>query len=197
MFQQSRPAAACGAVFAVVLFLAAGDGGYSPGREVLATLALTLAIPFLCHVGHVLRREGSSALVDAAVFAGVGGIVLKIASGAPEVARHEAHLTKGTATYDAFSKLADALTLTSLLPLAVFCVLTAVVALRTGALPAWLGVGAGITGAALAVNSAFVGATFMPAMLVFLLWSLVASIQQTRARSGRRAAVTPVGVPSR
>ena len=38
MFQQSRPAAACGAVFAVVLFLAAGDGGYSPGREVLATL---------------------------------------------------------------------------------------------------------------------------------------------------------------
>ena len=135
-------------------------------------------------------------LLAARVVLLVGGIVLKISSGAPDVARHEAHLAKGTATYDAFSKLADALTLTSLLPLAVFCVLTAVVALRTGALPAWLGVGAGITGAALAVNSAFIGATFVPAMLVFLLWSLVTSIQQVRAGSGRRAAVAPAEVPA-
>jgi hypothetical protein len=189
MSQQSRPAAACGAVFAVVLFLAAGDGGYSPAREVLATVALTLAIPFLCHVGHVLRRAGASSLVDAAVAAGVAGVVLKIASGAPEVATHEAHLHKGTATYDAFAKLADALTLTSLLPLAVFSVLTAVVALRTRALPAWLGIGAAVTDVALAVNSAVVGASFVPAMLVLLLWSLLASIHLVRAAAPQRVTV--------
>jgi hypothetical protein len=195
MFQQSRPAAACGAVFAVVLFLAAGDGAYSPAREVVATLALTLAIPFLGHVGNVLRRGGPSSLVDAAVAAGVGGIVLKIASGAPEVAYHEAHLAKGTATYDAFAKMADVLTVTSMFPLAAFCALTAVVALRTGTLPAWLGVGAGITAAALAVNGAVIGASFVPAIVVFMVWSLVASIHLVRAGSERWAGVAQPALP--
>jgi hypothetical protein len=189
MSQQSRPAAACGAVFAVVLFLAAGDGSYAPAREVVATLALVLAIPFLCYVGQVLRRDGSAALADAAVTAGVAGIVLKIASGAPDVALHEAHLHKGTATYDAFTQLAGAFTLTALFPLAVFCAATAIVVLRSGAMPAWLGIGAALTAAALGVNGAVVGATFVPAMILFMLWSLAASIHLVRAGSARRSGV--------
>jgi hypothetical protein len=184
----SRLAAASGAVFAVLLFAAAGDGSYSPVREVLATVALGLAIPFICRLGSLVR--GSTTDVDglagAAIGAGVVGIALKLASGAPEVAIHEAGLRSGSTTYDAFTQMAEATTVISLVPLAVFCALTAVLALRTGVLPRLLAIGWGVTAVALLANSAFVGASFVPAILLFLLWCVVTSVHLVRAGSPRR-----------
>jgi hypothetical protein len=80
-------------------------------------------------------------------------------------------------------------------PLAAFCVLTAVMAMRTHALPAWLGIGAGITAIALVVNGAVLDASFVPAIVVFLLWSLVASIHLVRVGTEPRAGVAQPALP--
>ena len=187
----SRLAAACGGVFAVLLFAAAGDGGYAPVREVLAMVALGLAIPFVWQVGRVLGSAAteSAGLAGAAVSAGVAGIVLKMASGAPDVAIHEAGLRSGTPTYDALTQLAEATTVVSLVPLAVFCGIAAALALGSGVLPRWLAVGAGVTAVALVVNSTAVGASFVPAILLFQLWTVITSVHLVRAGSSRRAEV--------
>jgi hypothetical protein len=69
----------------------------------------------------------------------------------------------------------------------VFCASTAIVALRTKVLPRWLGAGAAITAAALAVNGGFLEASFVPALLLFLVWTLASSIYLLR-RSSREPA---------
>lgn len=58
----SRLGAACGTVFALVLFAANGDGNqpFSGPRAVAGIIALTLAIPFLCYLCRILR-EGEGA----------------------------------------------------------------------------------------------------------------------------------------
>jgi len=194
MVQQpsSRSAAACGAVFALGLFLAAGDGGYSTARAVIATTALTLAIPFLCYLGRILRgAEGApNWVVDAAVASGITGIVLKLASGVPEVAQHQAHLGSGSEAQEALAGLAAASTVASLIPLALFCGATGALILRTKVLPSWVGVGAVVTAAALAVNGCVIGASFVPAVLIFLLWTLLTSLHLLRA-SWRRRSTSP------
>jgi hypothetical protein len=193
MIQQhpSRSAAACGVFFAVGLFGAAGDGGYSTTREVIATVALALAIPFMCYLGRILRgtEAPSNWMVDTAVAAGITGIVLKLASGVPEVAQHQAHLGSSSEANQALARLAAATTVASLIPFALFCVATGAVILRTKVLPRWVGIGAAVTAATLAVNGAVLGANFVPAMLVFLLWTLLTSLHLLRA-SWRRPSTT-------
>jgi hypothetical protein len=51
-----------------------------------------------------------------------------------------------------------------------------VIALREHVLPRWLGMSAALTAVALAVNAGFLFASFVPALLLFLLWTLVTSI---------------------
>jgi hypothetical protein len=54
-----------------------------------------------------------------------------------------------------------------------------VVAVRTRVLPRWLGYGAGVTAVALAVNATinlYSKGGFIPAFLLFLLWTLLAGI---------------------
>jgi hypothetical protein len=46
------------------------------------------------------------------------------------------------------------------------------VALRTRALPTWLAVFAALTGVTLLANAAAVDTQFMPALSVFILWTL-------------------------
>ena len=50
------------------------------------------------------------------------------------------------------------------------------IALRERVLPRWLGIFTGVTAVALAVNAGFVFASFVPALLLFLLWTLITSI---------------------
>jgi hypothetical protein len=64
------------------------------------------------------------------------------------------------------------------------------VAFRSGVLPRWLAVGSAATAAALAVNGCFLGASFVPALLLFLAWTLVASVHLVRA-AGRETAHLP------
>jgi hypothetical protein len=180
----SRLGAACGAVFAIVLTVAAGNGdqSFSGPRAAAGIAAITLAVPFIAYLCGVLRQAGGADgwLVSTAFGAGITGIVLKLGSGAPELAAHKAHLVAGTQLNTAINAIGDGATVLCLYPLAVFCAATAIVAFRTRALPRWLAVGAAVTAAALAVNGAFVGTGSVPALLLFLLWTLLASVHLLR-----------------
>ena len=186
----SRLGASCGIVFPIALFLAVGDGKqFAPWRVVVATWAIVLALPFLVYLYSLLRAaEGEDGwLSTAALVAGVAGILLKLTSHAPELAIHREGIAKGTALYKALDSTAGAATLASLYPLAICCAAVAVIALRERVLPGWLGMLAALTAAALAVNAAFVYASFVPAFLLFLLWTLLTSIVLLR-RSWRATA---------
>ena len=189
-----RVGAACGAVFAIVLTVAAGNGdqSFSGPRAVAGVAAITLALPFIAYLCGVLREaeRADGWLVSTAFAAGIAGIVLKLGSGAPELASHQAHLAAGTSLRTAINAIGDGATVLSLYPLAVFCAATAIVAFRTRALPRWLAAGAAVTAAALAVNGAFLGTGSVPALLLFLLWILLASVHLLR-RTWRTPA--PVG----
>jgi hypothetical protein len=189
-----RLGAACGAVFAIVLTVAAGNGdeSFSGPRAVAGIAAITLAVPFIAYLCSVLREaEGADGwLVSTALAAGITGIVLKLGSGAPELAMHKAHLIAGTQLNTAISAIGDGATVICLYPLAVFCAATAIVAFRTHALPRWLAVGAAVTAAGLAINGAFLGTNFVPALLLFLLWTLLASVHLLR-RTWRKPAPVP------
>ena len=179
-----RLGAACGAVFAIVLTVAAGNGNndFSSPRAVAGIAAITLAVPFIAYLCGVLRAaEGRDGwLAPTALAAGIAGIVLKLGSGAPELAVHKAHLAAGTQLSAAIKALGDGATVLSLYPLAVFCAATAIVAFRTRALPRWLSVGAAVTAIALAVNGGFLGGESVPALLLFLLWTLLTSVHLLR-----------------
>ena len=190
----SRLGAACGAVFAIVLTVAAGNGNesFSGPRAVAGIAAITLAVPFIAYLCSVLREAGGADgwLVSTAFGAGITGIVLKLGSGAPELAMHKAHLIAGTQLNTAINAIGDGATVLCLYPLAVFCAATAIVAFRTRALPRWLAAGAAITAAALAVNGAVLGTDSVPALLLFLLWTLLASVHLLR-RTWRQPAPAP------
>jgi len=189
-----RLGASAGAVFAVVLFVAAGDGSgsFSGVRAVAGLVALALFVPFAAYLtAHLRRAEGPDGwLAGTALAAGVVGITLKIASAIPALALHRAHVADGTAVYRLIDQLDDGATVISLFPLAVFCAATAAVSFRSGVLPRWLAAGSAVTAAALAVNGCFLDASFMPALLLFIAWTLVASVHLVRA-AGRETAPMP------
>jgi hypothetical protein len=170
---------ACGIAFPIAMFLAVGDGtNFTPWRAIAATWALVLALPFLAYLSTLLRAaEGDGSwLSTTALIAGVSGIVLKLGSHAPELAIHRDRIEKGTQLYKALDNTAGAATLASLYPLAICCAAVALIALRQHFLPRWLGIFTAATAIALAVNAGFVFASFVPALLLFLLWTLVTSI---------------------
>jgi hypothetical protein len=188
----SRLGAACGIVFPIGLFLAVGNGNsFAPWRAVAATWALVLALPFLAYLCSLLRAaEGDGGwLSTTALVAGVSGVLLKLASHAPELAIHRNGIDKGSQLYKALDNSAGAATLVSLYPLAICCAAVAVIALRQQVFPRWLGIFAALTAVALAVNAGFVYASFVPALLLFLLWTLVTSIVLLRETSGATARV--------
>jgi hypothetical protein len=181
-----RLGAACGAMFAVILVIAAGNGdqGYSAPREVAGLVALTLFLPFVAQLHSHLRAGGW--LATAALVGGVTGIALKIASGIPEVAFHRADATGSLHRLGV--ELADTATVIALYPLAVLCAATALVALRTRVLPRWLAGAAAVTATALVVNGAFLGTSNVPALLLFMAWTLAASLYLLTAGARRSSA---------
>lgn len=195
----SRLGAACGAVFAVVLFLANGDGSgqFSGPRAVAGLAALTLAIPFLSYLISVLRsaaEDGDRWLAATAAGAGLAWVTLKLSSGAAELASAQSHVASGSSLGTVLNDLAGGVTIISLYPLAICCAAVAVLALRTRALPRWLAIGAAVTAVALAVNGGFLTTSSVPALLLFVLWTLVASgylLWRTRRPVPVAAAGTP------
>jgi hypothetical protein len=186
-----RLGAACGAIFAIVLTIAAGDGSqsFSAARAVAGIAAITLALPFIAYLCSVLRQaEGPDGwLANTALAAGITGIVLKLASGVPDLVIHRTHLAAGTQLNTAFGAIGDGLTVLALYPLAVFCAATAIIAFRARVLPRWLSAGAAISAVALVINGAILGAEAVPALLLFLLWTVLASVYLLR-QSWRRPA---------
>src|SRR3954451_17568670 len=182
-----RLGAACGIVFPIAMFLAVGDGNnFAPWRAVAATWALVLALPFLAYLWSLLRTaEGDGGwLSTVALVAGVSGGLLKLASHAPQLAIHRNGIQKGSQLYKALDNPAGAATLISLYPLAICCAAVAVITLRRHVLPRWLGMFTAVTAAALAVNAGFLYASFVPALLLFLLWTLVTSVVLLRRSWG-------------
>jgi hypothetical protein len=83
----------------------------------------------------------------------------------------------------------------SMLPLGVMMAAVAVVALTRGGLPRALGWLAAVTSPLLLVNGMFVDAEVGPAFLLFLLWTLLASVVLTIRPVATRAA--DAGEPAR
>jgi hypothetical protein len=198
---RSVPAAVTGAVFAVVLTLANGDGtSMSTAQHVLATAALTLLIPFAVYVGAILRARATNAtdtwLATTAVAAGAVGTCMKLLSDAPEIAKSDPRILAGGQTYAALEAVAGATTVLALIPLAVFALASGVAAVRTHALPRWLGVAALMTGAGLVVNGCFLHSENVPALLVLALWCLLTSIHLVRAARRHEVGATSVSAAS-
>ena len=101
-------------------------------------------------------------------------MTLKLASGVPEIAYRG--LPEGSQAHKALEGLANAATVVSLYPFAIFTAIVAIQSLRTGALPRWLGVFAGLTAIALLINGSFKHAGTVPALLLFVVWTLVAGV---------------------
>jgi hypothetical protein len=85
-----------------------------------------------------------------------------------------------------------------MLPDGVMLAAIAIVTLKTRALPRWLGWLAAVAAPLLVVNGMFLDADFGPAFLLFLLWTLLASVVLTvragsAATSIERVASTPAG----
>jgi hypothetical protein len=72
--------------------------------------------------------------------------------------------------------MANAATVVSLYPFAVFTAIVAVQALRTGGLPRCLGAFAGVTAVALAVNGSMLHVHTVPGLLLFVVWTFVAGV---------------------
>ena len=112
----------------------------------------------------------------------MAGLTVKLASVAPEIAAN--HLAVG-AMHNALEDIANTATVISMYPLALLLAAVATIALRTRVLSRWLGYGAAVTAAALAVNAVFINATIVPAFLLFAVRTLSASaVLFVKARSG-------------
>ena len=178
----ARAGALSGAVFAVGLFAAS-----SARAPIPALVALVLFVPFLAYLVQVLvdAADGPSWLSATVFAAGLAGITLKIGSVAPEIA-----LRRGVASdsplHKALDNVGGGATLAALWPLGVCLAAVAALVLTSGGLPRWLGFGAAVTAVALAVNGCFLYTQFVPALLLFVAWTLAASVALFR-RAGRPA----------
>jgi hypothetical protein len=179
--------AACGAVFAVALFASSGNSGHV---NVVEIAALALFLPFLAYLCRTLHKaEGPGGWLAQSAFAsGIAGIAIKIASGVPEVALR--HTDSGTPLHKALNDMATGATQFSLYPLALMLGAVAALTVRTRVLPRWLGFGAALAAVVLAVNGSISGANGGPALVLFLLWTLAASITLFRKAQTQPARIT-------
>jgi hypothetical protein len=162
--------AACGIAFPLVL---------SAGRDrssmfMLGAFGLALFVPFLAYVCSLLRAaEGPDGWLASCAFgAGLMGMTVKLVSGVPEIAYRS--VPTGSQAHQALDGLASGATVASLYPFGIFMAVVAYLSLRAGALPRWLGVFAAVTSVALLVNGSFKHAGTVPALLLFIVWSVVA-----------------------
>lgn len=174
--------AACGIIFPVGLFLTAGNGYRFWAVALSAIVIFFVFLAYLCSV--LARAEGERGwLAQCAFAAGVVGIGLKLGSIAPEIAIRRGHIAVGTPLHAGLQGIADAATDVCLFPLGLMLAAVAVVAVRTGALSRSLAYGAGFTAIALVANGSYnlyVHSGFVPALLLFLLWTLLAGVSLSR-----------------
>ena len=181
---------AASGIFYVVLTILGSDvlGGTETGIGILVELiGFAFFTFFLGSLWACLRSaEGAGGWLSAVAFGGgLVALAVKLASVAPVLAvRASEGIDPGIAkALIAMNGTSFAITF---LPLGVMLLATAVVAIRTGALPRWLGWGAAVAALGLlgALSAAVVSPSppewvFLP-MLLFALWVVVTSIMLIR-----------------
>lgn len=192
-----RLGAASGALFVVLLFGLSSVGSDSMIVIALELIGLLLFIPFLGYLWSVLRdAEGPGGWLSATVLgAGLVGVTMKLASVAPGWAGRDFEET--TAIHKALERMNEVAFIAQMLPDGVMLAAIALITLKTSALPRWLGWFAAVAAPLLLVNGMFLDAEFGPAFLVFLLWTLLASVvltvRATRMRSqAERGVASPI-----
>jgi hypothetical protein len=191
-----RTGAACGVVFPIVLFLAAGDGGhtYDPARAAVGVWAIALALPFVGYVSALIhRQEGTGGwLAPAALVSGTAGVAIKMVSEVSALSAHRAGIGSTGQMHDVLTAMGAGATVICLAPLAIFCAAVAASVLSAKAFPRWVGTVAALTAIGLAVNSVFLGADFVPAFLLFMAWSLLIGVYRlVAARQTTTVATAP------
>lgn len=189
-----RLGAASGAVSVALMFGLASTGSDASNVISGELIGLLLFIPFLGYLWSVLREaEGPDGWLSATAFAaGLVGITMKLASIAPGWAARD--FGDGTATHKALERINEVSFIAQMLPDGVMLAAIAIVTLKTHALPRWLGWLAAVAAPLLIVNGMFLDADFGPAFLLFLLWTLLASVVLTVRPSGVRFHAEPVPV---
>jgi hypothetical protein len=185
----NRLGAACGLLYVVLLFGPTSTGSDAPIVTILAVFGMLLFIPFLGYLWSILRQaEGEGGWLSATAFgAGLASITIKLASAGPGFAARTEGLDPQL--HQALDKINSVDFIVAMLPLSVMMAAVAIVALRTRVLPLWLGAMAALTAPALLVNGMFFDSEIGPAFLVFLLWTLLASVVLTlRAGEARLVA---------
>jgi hypothetical protein len=191
-----RLGAASGALFVVLLFGPSSSGSDSTIVIVLELLGLLFFIPFLGYLWSVLRAaEGPGGWLSVtALGAGLVGVTMKLASIAPGWAARD--FDDGTAIHKALDRMNETAFIAQMLPDGVMLAAIAILTLKRAALPSWLGWLAAVAAPLLLVNGMFLDAEFGPAFLLFLLWTLLASVALTVRPSGVRFQAEPVAVQS-
>jgi hypothetical protein len=199
-----RLGAASGIVYVVLLM---GGGSFEGNTIGIAFLVVMLAflffLFFLGDLWSALRRaEGGSGWLSATAFgAGLMSVTIKVASAAPLLAaRYRAGDGLDPQLARTLEDMNDASFYLSFFPLAVLLGAFAIVAIRSGALPKWLGwiaaalglafIAGGMSGSA-DLHSEWAG---LP-MILFTLWVIATSVVLIRRVGAPRPAEkeTPVG----
>jgi hypothetical protein len=186
-----RLGAASGALFVVLLFGPSSSGSDSTIVLVLELIGLLFFIPFLGYLWSVLREaEGPGGWLAITAFgAGLVDVTIKLGSIAPGKAADD--FGEATAIHKALEEMNNVAFIATMLPLSVLTAAAAIIILKTAALPRVLGWLAAITAPLLLVNGMFLDADFGPAFLLFLLWTLLASVVLTVRPSGVRSEPEP------
>ena len=188
-----RVGAASGALFVVLLFGPSSSGSDSTIVLALELIGLLLFIPFLGYLWSVLREvEGPGGwLATTALGAGLVDVTIKFGGLAPGKVAND--FGDETPIHKALEDMNSVAFIVTMLPLSVLMAAVAVITFKTHVLPRWLGWLAAVTAPLLLVNGMFLDAEFGPAFLLFLLWTLLASVVLTVRPSGatRPAAIAP------
>jgi hypothetical protein len=163
---------------------------------VLELIGLLLFIPFLGYLWSVLREaEGSVGWLATTAFgAGLVDVTIKFGSLAPGKVAND--FGDATPIHKALEDMNSVAFIVTMLPLSVLMAAVAVIALKTRVLPRWLGWLAAFTAPLLLVNGMFLDADFGPAFLLFMLWTLLASVVLTVRSSGVQSKAAPATSPS-
>ena len=205
-----RLGAACGIVY-VVLLISGGSIGDPDIRIVffVEMLAFLFFLFFLGNLWSALRRaEGGSRWLSATAFgAGLMSVTIKVASAAPVLAaRYRAGDGLDPQLARTLQDINDASFYLSFFPLAVLLAAFAMVAIRSGALPKWLGWIAAAVGLAFIVGGMSGSADLQSEwaglpMILFTFWVIAASVVLIRRAgavhpAGRSEPVAPAATPS-
>jgi hypothetical protein len=205
-----RLGGACGIVYVVLLL--GGPSIGSPKIQIaflIEILAFLFFLFFLGNLSSALRgaEEGSGWLSATAFGAGLMSVTIKLASAAPILAvRYRASDGLDPQLARTLQDINDASFYLSFFPLAVLLAAFAIVVIRSGALPKWLGWIAAAVGLAFIVGGMSGSADLQSEwaglpMILFTLWVIIVSVALIR-RAGvsqsvvSNAVVTPPPVTS-